>query len=36
MEEYEDFESLLEVIKELLNKHPHLLISRQRVVKDER
>ena len=36
MEEYGDIESILQVIKELLFKHPHLLISRQRVIKDDK
>ncbi len=35
MEEYEDIESVSEAIKELLLKHPHLLVSRQRVIEDE-
>ena len=36
MEEYEDIDTMLTVIKELLFKHPHLLISRQRVIKDDK
>ena len=35
MEEYEDIQSVSEAIKELLLKHPHLLVSRQRVIEDE-
>ena len=37
MEEYEDLSSILEQIEVLLHKHPHLLISQQKVVdKDDR
>ena len=36
MEEYEGINSVLEIINELLLKHPHLLISRQRVIKDDK
>ena len=36
MEEYEDIESVSEAIKELLLKHPHLLVSRQRVIRDDK
>tara|TARA_R110000824_G_scaffold122082_3_gene278798 strand:+ start:1178 stop:1354 length:177 start_codon:yes stop_codon:yes gene_type:complete len=32
MEECEDLPTILEQIEALLDKHPHLLISRQRVV----
>lgn len=31
MEEYDDLQSILKQIEVLLHKHPHLLISRQRV-----
>lgn len=36
MEEYEDISSILEEMDRLLKKHPHLLISRQRVDKNEK
>ena len=32
MEEFNDVNSILEEIEGLLDKHPHLLISRQKVV----
>ena len=35
MEEYEDIQSVSNALKELLLKHPHLLVSRQRVIKDD-
>ena len=35
MEEYEDIQSVSDALKELLLKHPHLLVSRQRVIKDD-
>jgi hypothetical protein len=36
MEEYEDIQSVSDALKELLLKHPHLLVSRQRVIKDDK
>jgi len=35
MEEYEDIQSVTEVQRALLLKHPHLLVSRQRVMKND-
>jgi len=32
MEECEDISAIVEQIERLLNKHPHLLVSRQKVV----
>jgi hypothetical protein len=32
MEECEDISVMIEQIERLLNKHPHLLVSRQKVV----